>query len=87
MPFRLIKALQDLDENMTQWRYRHALMAHRMLGKKIGTDGSSGSDYLKASTEKHKIFTDFFNLTTFLIPRSRIRNLPEEISRQLNFSF
>lgn len=87
MPFRVIQALQNLDESLTQWRYRHSLMAHRMLGKKIGTGGSSGSDYLKASTEKHKIFTDFFNLTTFLIPRSRIKKLPEDLSQQMNFHF
>src|SRR5690606_12847836 len=70
IPFKMISAICDLDEVMTQWRYRHALMVHRMLGKKIGTGGSSGHQYLKDATEQHKIFTDLFNLTTFLIPRS-----------------
>lgn len=87
MPFRLIKAIQDLDENMTQWRYRHSLMAHRMLGKKIGTGGSSGHEYLKNATDKHKIFSDFFNITTFLIPRSQVPHLPMEIVQKMNFSF
>lgn len=86
MPFRVLKSLQDIDENMTQWRYRHALMAHRMLGKKIGTGGSSGSDYLKSATEKHKIFTDFFNLTTFLIPRSQVPILPKDVLKKLHFA-
>ncbi len=85
MPYRLIKALTDLDEHMTQWRYRHSMMAHRMLGKKIGTGGSSGTDYLKSATEKHKIFTDFFNLTTFLIPRSMIPTLPKELRRSMSY--
>lgn len=87
MPFRLIKSLQDLDENMTQWRYRHSLMAHRMLGKKIGTGGSSGHEYLKNATDKHKIFTDFFNLTTFLIPRSQVPKLPKDLADKMDFSF
>jgi len=86
MPHRLLQALVNLDEHMTQWRYRHALMAHRMLGRKIGTGGSSGHDYLKSATEQHKIFSDFFNLTTFLIPRSMIPTLPEEIKNKMRFS-
>lgn len=87
MPFRLIHSLLDLDEHMTQWRYRHTLMVHRMLGRKIGTGGSSGHDYLKSATEKHKIFTDFFNLTTFFIPRSQVPPLPNEIRKKMGFHF
>jgi tryptophan 2,3-dioxygenase len=29
--------LLDIDENMRTWRYKHALMVHRMLGKKCKT--------------------------------------------------
>jgi tryptophan 2,3-dioxygenase len=87
VPFKIINSLCDLDEIMTQWRYRHSLMAHRMLGKKIGTGGSSGHQYLKDATEQHKIFTDFFNLTTFLIPRSRIPPLPESLRGKMGFSY
>jgi len=85
MPFRLLRALVDLDETMTQWRYRHSLMAHRMLGRKIGTGGSSGSDYLKSATDKHKIFTDFFNLTTFFIPRSMVPELPRDLKARMGY--
>lgn len=85
MPFRLIRALVDIDETMTQWRYRHSLMAHRMLGRKIGTGGSSGHEYLKAATDKHKIFTDFFNITTFFIPRSMIPELPAELKKRMSY--
>jgi tryptophan 2,3-dioxygenase len=86
-PHQLITHLLDIDEVLTQWRSRHALMAHRMLGQRIGTGGSSGSQYLKQATDKHKIFTDFFNLSSFLIPRSQIPPLPEPVKRKLNFSF
>lgn len=86
MPFRLIQALINLDEHMTQWRYRHSLMAHRMLGRKIGTGGSSGHDYLKSATDKHKIFTDFFNLTTFFIPRSQVPSLPKGVLEKMNYA-
>jgi tryptophan 2,3-dioxygenase len=86
IPFKIISCLLDIDELMTQWRYRHALMAHRMLGRKIGTGGTSGHDYLKSATEKHKIFTDFFNLTTFLVPRSKRPKLPQELEQKMGYS-
>ncbi|MFN7727783.1 MAG: tryptophan 2,3-dioxygenase family protein [Bdellovibrio sp.] len=85
LPFRLLSCLIDLDEKMTEWRYRHALMAQRMLGKKIGTGGSSGHEYLKSATEKHKIFSDLVNLASFMIPHSQIPELPESIRRQMNY--
>jgi tryptophan 2,3-dioxygenase len=86
MPFRVIRSLLDLDEQLTQWRQRHAQMAHRMLGKKIGTGGSSGHDYLRSAAEKHKVFGDFFNLTTFFIPRSMVPALPIKLKRKMDFA-
>lgn len=73
---RLIETLIDLDENMTQWRNRHAQMALRMLGQKMGTGGSSGEAYLRAASDKHKIFIDFFKLTTFFIEGSKLQKAP-----------
>ena len=87
VPFKILNGLCDLDEVMTQWRSRHALMVHRMLGKKIGTGGSSGHQYLQATADQHKIFTDFFNLSTFLIPRSRIPALPESLRNKMGFNY
>lgn len=87
LPFKLLTALQDIDELMTTWRYRHSLMAHRMLGRKIGTGGSSGAKYLKMATDKHRIFSDFFNLATFLIPRSRLPDLPSDVKTTLGFFY
>jgi tryptophan 2,3-dioxygenase len=87
LPFRLLTSLQNIDELMTTWRYRHALMAHRMIGRKVGTGGSSGADYLKSATDKHRIYNDFFNLATFLIPRSRLPKMPDAMKKQLGFRF
>lgn len=86
-PFRIVQALLDIDEIMTTWRYRHALMAMRMLGQKIGTGGSSGHKYLAEATAKHKIFGDFFNLTTFFIPRSQVPPLPKSIADRMSFHY
>lgn len=87
MPYKIIKSLVNIDENFTAWRYRHALMALRMLGTKIGTGGSAGHDYLRMTAEKHKVFEDFFNLSTYLIPRAEIPELPPKVCQELNFYF
>ncbi|MBY0384308.1 tryptophan 2,3-dioxygenase, partial [bacterium] len=86
-PFHLITCLQDIDENFTQWRQRHAQMAHRMLGAKMGTGGSSGHKYLAAAADKHKVFTDLFNLSTFLIPKSQLPELPQDLKKKLGFQY
>ncbi len=86
LPYRLINTLVDVDELMTTWRYRHALMVHRMIGTKIGTGGSSGYHYLKSTAESHRIFKDLTNLSTFLIPRHTLPSLPQELRRTLGFS-
>ncbi len=87
MPWRLIESLIDIDELFTTWRYRHSIMAHRLLGTKIGTGGSSGHEYLKKAAENNRIFLDFFNLATFLLPKSQIPMLPQHLVEELGFKF
>jgi len=86
-PFRFLQNLMTLDENFTTWRYRHAQLAKRMLGTKIGTGGSSGHKYLKATAERNQIFEDISNLTTFLLPKSALPELPKELKKKLNYYF
>ena len=85
LPFRLLTRLMDIDEQLTSWRSGHALMVQRMLGSKIGTGGSSGHEYLKSTISGKRIFTDLFNLSTYLIPRSQLPALPEALIRSLDF--
>lgn len=87
MPFKLLMSLTEIDELFTTWRYRHAQMVLRMLGKKIGTGGSSGHEYLLQTAFKHQIFTDLHNISTLLIPRSELPKLPDFLVRELGFHF
>ncbi|MHC9510821.1 tryptophan 2,3-dioxygenase family protein [Kangiella sp. M94] len=84
-PFRLLQSLVEIDEKFTTWRYRHTTMVLRMIGSKIGTGGSAGHDYLKQTTQNNRFFRDLFNLTTFLIPRSALPKLPDEVIKAMNF--
>ena len=87
LPFRFLTYLADIDELFTTWRYKHALMVHRMIGAKVGTGGSSGHHYLMQTAEKHKVFKDLFDLPTYLIPRSELPELPEELKTRLGFNY
>jgi tryptophan 2,3-dioxygenase len=87
LPFMFLNGLVEMDEMFTEWRYRHALMVHRMIGAKVGTGGSSGHEYLMTTVSKHRIFTDLFNLSTYLIPRSDLPELPKELIQNLGFTY
>ncbi|MBK9255822.1 MAG: hypothetical protein IPM42_10070 [Saprospiraceae bacterium] len=87
LPFQLLSKLVEIDDLVTTWRYRHAQMVMRMLGKKVGTGGSSGHEYLAATSVKHHIFSDFHNVSTLLIPRSDLPELPNDFKKSLGFYF
>jgi tryptophan 2,3-dioxygenase len=85
LPFQLLNALLEIDEQLSSWRYRHMNMVHRMIGTRIGTGGSTGKDYLKAAADKHYIFREIAQLNSFLIERRKLPALPAEIEKQLGF--
>lgn len=87
LPYRLLNHLIDIDEMFTTWRYQHSIMAHRLLGTKIGTGGSSGHEYLKKAADNNRVFTDLFDLATYLIPEGSIPVLPKEVKRDLGFVY
>ncbi len=86
-PNRLLELLMDIDEGFTTWRYRHAQMALRMIGRRVGTGGSAGAKYLERSAERSKVFGDLFNLATFLVPHSDRPTLPEAVVEAMRFRY
>lgn len=87
LPHRLLTQLINVDQLFTSWRNRHRLLVFRMIGVKIGTGGSTGHAYLKKTAEKHSVFRDFANLSTYIIPRSSLPPLPKELKKELGFYF
>jgi tryptophan 2,3-dioxygenase len=86
-PHRMLELLMDIDEGFTAWRYRHAQMALRMIGRRIGTGGSAGAKYLEKSAERSKVFADLFNLTTFLVPHRDRPTLPDDVVESMKFRY
>jgi tryptophan 2,3-dioxygenase len=87
LPHRLLTQLINIDQLFTSWRNRHRLLVFRMIGVKIGTGGSVGHAYLKKTAEKHSVFRDIANLSTYIIPRSSLPELPAKLKKELGFYF
>ncbi len=87
LPYQLLAKIKHMEELFTAWRYRHAQMVLRMIGRKTGTGGSSGHDYLNATAQKHHVFSDLFNISTLLIPRSELPDLPADLRKKLGFHY
>lgn len=84
-PYRLLNYLLEIDELLATWRWRHMNMVHRMIGTRVGTGGSSGKGYLREAALKHYIFTEFAELTSFLVERNRLPKLSEALERKLGY--
>lgn len=87
LPFQILEALLSMDEGLATWRFRHMNMVHRMIGTRVGTGGSSGKEYLKGALDKHYIFSEFAELTTFLVERSRLPSLSREDGKHMGYGY
>jgi tryptophan 2,3-dioxygenase len=70
-PRRLIDTIVQLEQSMLLFRHAHARMVERMIGRRMGTGGSSGVDYLD-KTATYRIFTDLWAVRTVLLPRQSL---------------
>ncbi|MGB1248181.1 MAG: tryptophan 2,3-dioxygenase [Chitinophagales bacterium] len=85
MPYQLLNTLLDIDEQMATWRFRHINMVHRMIGTRVGTGGSTGKDYLQSALNKHYIFKEIAELTSFMVERYRLPVLDKDLQDALSF--
>jgi tryptophan 2,3-dioxygenase len=70
-PRTLIDSIVELEELLVLWRTRHARMVERVIGRRLGTGGSSGVDYLDRTT-KYRIFKELWSVRTLLLPKEYI---------------
>ena len=73
-PRKLISTLIELEQSMILWRTSHARMVERMIGRRIGTGGSSGVDYLDMTT-KYRVFVDLWAVRSILIKKDALPEL------------
>jgi tryptophan 2,3-dioxygenase len=85
LPFELVSTLLEVDELLSMWRHRHIHMVQRTIGKRTGTGGSTGADYLKKAADTHIIFKEIAELTSYLLPRTMLPKLPQSLVKQMSF--
>jgi tryptophan 2,3-dioxygenase len=85
LPFRLMEVLMEIDNQMGSWRFRHINMVRRMIGSRVGTGGSTGASYLQGAMEKHYIFKELTQLSSFLIDRKRLPALPKSLTEKWGY--
>ena len=85
-PFELLNTLSEIDELLSNWRYRHFMMVRRMIGIRIGTGGTSGAGYLEGTLSQHYAFREITEVATFLIERSKRPALPNALKEKASFN-
>lgn len=66
-PRLLVDTVVEVEEQFVLWRHRHARMTERTIGRRVGTGGSSGVDYLDKAAQG-RIFPELWAVRTLLLP-------------------
>lgn len=82
-PREAIDALIEMEQAMVVWRQRHARMVERVIGKRTGTGGSAGVDYLDQTALRYRVFGDLWAVRTLLLRKAAV----PEIENADDFGF
>ncbi len=69
-PREVLDGLVELEQLFVIFRQRHARMVERVIGRRTGTGGSAGVDYLDATALQYRIFRDLWAIRTLQIRRA-----------------
>jgi tryptophan 2,3-dioxygenase len=74
-PREVIDSIVALEQSFVISRQRHARMVERVIGRRTGTGGSAGVDYLDRTALRYRIFHDLWAVRTLLIRRGAMPEL------------
>ncbi|HZU83226.1 MAG TPA: tryptophan 2,3-dioxygenase family protein [Polyangiaceae bacterium] len=72
-PREVLDGLTSFEQAFVTFRQRHARMVERMIGRRTGTGGSAGVEYLDATATKYRVFHELWAVRTLLV---RATDLP-----------
>jgi len=73
-PREVLDAIVEFEQLFVIFRQRHARMVERVIGRRTGTGGSAGVDYLDKTALKYRIFRDLWAIRTLQVSEA---NAPE----------
>lgn len=90
LPYQLLTKLQEIDEAIAVFRYRHLMMVSRIIGMRVGTgginkQGKNQEGYLEGALKNHRVFRELTELATYLIERRNIPTIPLTLTQILGF--
>jgi tryptophan 2,3-dioxygenase len=72
-PREVLDSLTTFEQSFVIFRQRHARMVERMIGRRTGTGGSAGVDYLDSTAISYRVFRELWAVRTLLV---RAEDLP-----------
>lgn len=77
-PREIVDTLLEMEQAMLIWRQRHARMVERVIGRRTGTGGSAGVDYLDQTALRYRVFGDLWAVRGFLLRKEPLPPLEHE---------
>lgn len=77
-PREIVDGIVQLEQAFVIFRQRHARMVERVIGRRTGTGGSAGVDYLDQTALRYRIFHDVWAVRTLQIRADALPPLHRE---------
>lgn len=77
-PREVIDLVLAVEQQMLIWRQRHARMVERVIGRRTGTGGSAGVDYLDQTALRYRVFNDLWAVRTILLRKPSVPVIEHE---------
>lgn len=77
-PREVVDSLVEMEQRMLIWRQRHARMVERVIGRRTGTGGSAGVDYLDQTALRYRVFGDVWGVRSLLLRKATLPPLEHE---------
>lgn len=77
-PREVVDAIVEVEQAFVVFRQRHARMVERVIGRRTGTGGSAGVDYLDQTALRYRIFHDVWAIRTLQIRAAALPPLPHQ---------
>lgn len=77
----LVDGFLHFEQSVLLWRQRHARMIEMFIGRRPGTGGSSGVEYIDQTAAAYRIFTDLWRIRSLCVARTKIAFNPDAGAR------
>jgi len=74
-PREVLDSIVALEQAFVIFRQRHARMVERVIGRRTGTGGSAGVDYLDQTALQYRVFRDVWAVRTLLLREAALPEL------------